>query len=104
MPALHAVVIGCGEYPSWPGGNLASAVPSAQAFAHFLTEEFHHPECERGTVQLLCSPEVPEGNGPATIAAVQAAVRKWKEAAGSDEKNIAVFYFCGHGIEVGLRG
>jgi hypothetical protein len=61
-----------------------------------------------GSIELLLSPatinyELPDGGfkqvDAATTPNIQAAFNNWYARANKSEKNVAVFYFCGHGLE-----
>jgi hypothetical protein len=45
----------------------------------------------------------PLNPGPATLANVKTAARKWADRLSSHPDNLAVFYFCGHGASLGQR-
>lgn len=120
-PALHALVVGVGHYPKFPEPGLPSAARSAVAFAKWLIEEFNLPSTPLGSVELLLTPPPvgPEGPDPsarwanqavdpATIDNFVAAVGEltpgsngWLHRASSHEDNIALVYFCGHGLQKG---
>jgi hypothetical protein len=117
-PALHALVIGVGDYPHLPGGSgtLTSAdlqlgqasmpVPSALAITEWLLTEYHNERVALGSIEVLISPtqEFPLDSTIHTIETatkdhVSTAVQAWLTRANSDPGNVSVFYFCGHGVE-----
>lgn len=123
-PATHALVIGVGHYPHLVGGEgalypdhsgmgqLSSPPISALRFATWLTESFRHPNKPLASVALLVSDEQPVAfTNPldgtrhavekATFANVEEAVKAWKARADAHPEDLAIFYFCGHGIANG---
>lgn len=121
----HALVIGVGGYPHLQGGlkesaealqlvgllgQLTSPPRSAIAFANHLVETADSWQASLGTLELLITlapddpiplPETVEGNPikSATFANIQEAYMAWKARSNGNPENIAVFYFCGHGVE-----
>ncbi len=128
-PATHAIVIGVGGYPYLNGGDggmltdlhgglgqLSSPPVSARAITRWLLDKFHNPDRPLRSISLLVSdqdagvdfthdrlsqPFVPK---PATSAHVRKAVRDWKNRGDSNEENLMLFFFCGHGVARGLDG
>ncbi len=107
-PAVHALVIGVGRYNTAGPPPLNGAADSAIAFAAWLLQKQHAPGLELGSVDILASQAsgVPvKWNGhdldPPSSALVQQAVDAWHDRAAAMRENLAVFYFCGHGVEVG---
>jgi len=123
----HALIIGVGEYPSLLGGKgpllkktmglkqLSSPPVSAQTLASwFLGHEgpsqavvgFRNPEAPLATIEMLLSPSQtytrPDGSAVlvdlATRADITQAFVRWRERAAAHNDNVAVFYFCGHGV------
>jgi Caspase domain len=124
-PATHALVIGVGGYDYLPGGSsdrkmpratrfgnigqLTSPPRSARAFARFLTtsrvDDWAAP---LSTVDLLIS-TAPGDDGfsakseqyerPTRQAIQDAFDRWWVRCDTADGTNIAIFYFCGHGLQ-----
>lgn len=122
-PAVHALVIGVGGYPYLPGGpnadpradltfpdmrQLTSPPRSALAFARHLTEGgvggWRVPPA---SVDLLISckqgDSLPDLCGPmpraATIDNIRDAFEAWSARCSAHPDNIAVLYFCGHGVQ-----
>lgn len=122
-PAMHALVIGVGSYPYLPGGPLAdpreaftfdgmrqltSPPRSALAFARLLvdggTARWNVPA---GSVDLLISS--PDGDVPPglpepaprepTIDRIREAFAAWLARCATHPENVAVLYFCGHGLQ-----
>lgn len=118
--SIHALVIGVGGYAHLPGngalrtkihahiGRLQPLVcppRSALEFAEWLTNSTEWPQ-ELGTIDLLISPE-PSDSGfplpinvlPATISNIRQAFSDWLDRCDKNKDNVAIFYFCGHGVE-----
>jgi hypothetical protein len=122
-PGMHALVIGVGGYahladgtgteiddPLQYGnlGQLTSPPRSAFAFANWLRESNRDSwKAPLATIDVLISsaPNDPEPAGSgltfqdATIDGIRGAFGDWKRRCGSDPDNIAMFYFCGHGLQ-----
>lgn len=123
-PQTHALVIGVGRYPhlekgatprpnTMDLGQLPSPPVSAMRFAEWLQKTYSSPIAKLGTIDLLVSaPEGPvafvddEGRSmpvePADMERVKAAVKLWARRAHSSTENVAIFYFCGHGVSAGI--
>src|SRR4051812_43505621 len=102
-PAAHALVIAVGTYSHSPIAlpDISSPRVSAQAFAHWMREEYTNPAKPLGSIDLLISPERGTTLGvigshveAATMQNIGRAFDGWVERCDSDEGNIAVFYFC----------
>ncbi len=118
-PGTHGLIIGVGEYRHLrdgpePGdvdlglGQLSSPLISAKAIADWLLDEHRNPHAPVRSLELLLSPGGVyrnPGNGrdvqveSATMANVKASFRRWKERCGRNAENVAIFYFCGHGVK-----
>ena len=125
--ATHALVIGVGGYKHLAGGEepgeqnlglgqLTSPALSARAIADWLLHEFDNQDAPLGTVELLISPPYKPKRGRraprgvqrarraargverATMANVSAAFRRWFDRCRARKKNVALFFFCGHGV------
>lgn len=123
-PAIHAIVIGVGDYPYLLGGSkglsphhdgmgqLSSPPISARAFAEWLINSYWNPERELDSVALLLSEE-PAGDfvNPktgarvtperATYDNVASAIKDWARRGGENPDNLLIFYYCGHGVSQG---
>lgn len=107
-PGVHALVVGVGHYDDASVAGLAGAAPSALAFAEWLLTKQTLPGLALGSIDVLASQ--PSG-APVTwqgaslpapnCQALQDAVDGWHARAAGSPDNLAVFYFCGHGIELG---
>jgi hypothetical protein len=86
--------------------NPTCAVPSALHVADALVELFEaDPERPLGSLELLLSAYEPVTYngvevGPATFDNVQQAYDSWGRRAGEHPDNLAIFYFCGHGLHL----
>jgi len=115
------MVVGVGSYyhliggrepnptSNWALGQLTSATASASYFLEWLLYEFHNQDKPLATVEHLISApggvkdrtgQVQAGEEP-TMSALEAACKRWSDRAGSNPENIALLYFCGHGISKG---
>ncbi|MGW6708000.1 caspase family protein [Streptomyces sp. NPDC054956] len=123
--STHALVIGVGAYTHLAGGpsptdhpgavgmrQLSSPPLSARAFAEWMIGEYHDEDRPLASLALLLSEAVPapfvhpvtqagQVVEPATIDNVVAAVEEWKDRGDHDEARL-VFYFCGHGVSLGV--
>ena len=124
--ATHVMIVGVGLYvfgkgqrnPSVVGGDLrqlTSPPISARAIADWFITHFRNNGKPLGSVSLLVSdsqptpyvPPKPKGVAgarippPATLANVRAAAKEWAARLSSHPDNLAVFYFCGHGVSSG---
>lgn len=114
--ATHALVIGVGEYrhfsggagpinPTWGLRQLPGAAISAKHFVDWLEQHFHHPEAPLATIEYLISgPEGAALNSEEPLfARIQEAFDQWHARTSSDPQNIAMLYFCGHGVLMGVE-
>lgn len=119
-PRVHVLAIGVGSYRHLPGGSeprvgqdlfglrqLTGPPLSAQMFVDWVAR-IHHPQAALGTIDLLISGQGHRSaDGPAEAAAIEvptaanvrAAFERWYAACDTDERNVALLYFCGHGVE-----
>jgi hypothetical protein len=115
-PGVHALLIGVSAYPHLEGGGsepapdtygmgqLTVAASTAVEFSRWLQSHTDELAVPLSTCRLLVAPsageaEVPPGAGRPVLDEVQRAALAWREDAASDERNIAVFYFAGHGVQ-----
>lgn len=120
---IHALVIGVGEYTHLEGGTgkmiddpvqygnlgqLTSPQRSALAFAKFLRDSAHdHWKAPLGTIDVLVSPTptaqeqatLPMALLDPTIDNIQAAFDRWTTLCAGNHDNVAIWYFCGHGLQ-----
>ncbi|GAA4604740.1 hypothetical protein BJY16_005124 [Actinoplanes octamycinicus] len=115
-PGIHALIIGIGHYPFLTGNHLRydgsadlrSAPVSALRFLDCLLDDAAGPWSRPvSTVDVLLSPvrELVDPDGVAVPVAdptrrnIQAAFDGWLDRCRSDPDNVAVLYFCGHGVQ-----
>jgi hypothetical protein len=118
-------VIGVGHYPHLEGGTsprpdtmglgqLSSPPVSALEIAEWLKTRYNNVVAPLATLRVLVSGH----DGPATfnndkgqpvvldraeMTTVATSIHDWAAAADSDTGNIALFYFCGHGVSAGIN-
>ena len=122
-PATHVLVIGVGGYRHLEGGTgipiddalqygnlgqLTSPPRSALAFASFLRDSTRdHWKAPLATIDLLVSLAPADAvvfqsgiafNEP-TIDNIASAFDDWRGRCSSNADNVAIFYFCGHGLQ-----
>jgi hypothetical protein len=115
---LHALVVGVGDYDhlgldaAMPAAFLSGLAPlttttlSAKRIARWLETEYQNEGCKLGSIELLLSPgeTLTRADGStiaveeATMTQIDAAFNRWFERCNKDKRNIAFFYFAGHGI------
>lgn len=118
-PHVHALIIGVGGYRHLPGGTepvphgtmglrqLTGPPQSAKTFAQWITSRLRHPTAQLGTIEMLLSPQetwAPLGETPVDVEIpsmrnVSDAFDRWFARCDDDPRNVAMFYFCGHGVE-----
>ena len=112
QPRLHALVIGVSRYPHLIGGGgdpaqdplmlgqVTTPADTAREIAGWRTTGYGNPARPLGSVELLLSDDQPAvaGAGPATMASIGQAVKRWRDRCSTQPDNIALFYFCGHGL------
>ncbi|MGW4564008.1 caspase family protein [Streptomyces sp. NPDC004561] len=106
-PAVHALIIGVGSYRHLTA-QLTSPPVSALAFADWVMHTMRHPQAPLGSVDVLLSPGrgTPPGGEPMSfdvpdLDAMYDAVAAWRQRCDAHPGNVALFYFCGHGLNVG---
>ena len=117
-PATHALVIGVPHYRHLPGGTgpflrrdyglrqLQAPLLSVAQLVDFLVDEYRRSLAPLGTVEVLLgsdsgAPATVRGTPvePPTMANVTAAVQRWSDRCSGSPDDVALFYFCGHGLE-----
>jgi hypothetical protein len=125
--ALHALVIGVSAYPYVDGpkqtrtgsdsglSSLTAAARSASEVAAWLLEEYRNPDVPLGSLHVLLSPAKREKvhptvkallgtkGAPATIDAVRADLREFRQRCKADPAGTAFVYIAGHGVQVTSR-
>jgi hypothetical protein len=124
-PQTHILLIGVGAYRYLSGGQheriqtdqalfdlgqLSSPMASVRAF-HDMALSFHDTNswvAPLGSIEVLISDSdhateiIPHGqDARPTIANIRRSYREWKGRCHGHEDNVAIFLFCGHGIEKG---
>jgi hypothetical protein len=113
-PQTHVLAIGVGTYRHLRGGEdplladdidlvgrLESPRPSAIAFTTWVMTKLRNPRAQLGSVELLVSPSADGTTIPVdrpTIAAIKTAADDWVERCNQHPDNVAMFFFCGHGL------
>ena len=115
-PQTHALVVGVNDYPHLLNGSLhdeepaaatmglrqlTSPVVSAAAVADWLTTGYINPDVPLGSIELLLSPPpagTAAGDG-ATMENIKTGFDAWFGRCDQSPDNIALFYFCGHGLD-----
>lgn len=124
-PGTHVFIVGVGDYPylkdgSGPTsadhrgmGQLTSPPVSAMAMLSWVDSTLYNPEAPLKSIEILISQvgqaQYTDSDGltqqidPATWRNYEASVRAWKARSSSDAGNVAIFYFCGHGLGDGVN-
>ena len=119
-PGTHVFIIGVGNYPHLKDGSgvtspdhrgmgqLTSPPVSAMAMLSWIDTMLNNPEAPLKSIEVLISQAeqaqytdcagLTQGIDPATWRNYEASVRAWKARSSSDRRNVAIFYFCGHGL------
>lgn len=115
---VHALLIGVGKYPHLKGGKsktqfphagdigqLTSPYHSVKAFADWLRTGLNRPGTPLRSLRVLAgSPvkgEATHGWDEPTVANIRKAVSEWNKDCDHHGDNVALFYFCGHGVVLG---
>ena len=122
QPQTHVLIISVGRYIHLNGGSspspldnpmgmgqLYSPPVSGRDFANWIENEYNNPASPVGSIEFLISDhnyhkyktknEEEKNIEKATLNNVEKAFMRWYERCNSNPNNIAIFYFCGHGIE-----
>jgi hypothetical protein len=124
-PGTHVFLIGVGAYPflnegsdpekrfadTMGMGQLSSPPLSVRALTEWFMDRaggFYNPTRPLRSLELFCSAATPltmeDALGvstniePARMATVRPALVEWIERAGRNANNMALFFFCGHGL------
>jgi hypothetical protein len=119
----HVLIIGVGGYPYLSGGTkettqttdgaqalgqLSSPPASAEAFYNTVLKLERNWITPLGSVEVLVSP-APTGKpvftgqnvDAATLNNIEDVYGDWKKRCNSNPDNVAIFFFCGHGLDKG---
>lgn len=123
IPQTHIFIIGVGGYPYLNGGikavqqtfdgaqllgQLSSPPVSAEAFFDTAMALHHSGSWIKplGSIEVLLSPSPSSVNiftgktlEAATIGNIKKAYRAWKKRCDTNADNVAIFFFCGHGLD-----
>lgn len=112
-PQLHAIVIGVGAYPHLKNvarrfglQPLDSPAKSAVSIAAWLRDRYPELNKQRGlgSIELLTSSPSGasvEGAAQPSLHNIRKACKRWAMRSKAHKDNLAVFYFCGHGLYAG---
>ncbi|MBD5804538.1 hypothetical protein AZOA_39810 [Azoarcus sp. Aa7] len=123
-PGTHVFVIGVGAYPRLKGGTgplnpmhrdlgqLTSPPISATAMLRWVDTTLNNPDAPLKSIEVLISQPDPatytDADGlsqqidAATWDNFELAVKAWFDRADRHPQNVAIFYFCGHGLGDGV--
>lgn len=124
-PGTHVFIVGIGTYPHLKGGTgqptpqpmgmgqLTSPPLSALKVLEWVDRELNNPHAPLKSIEVLISQPAPanytDKNGlaaaidSATFANFEVSAKAWLDRASTDDKNVAIFYFCGHGLGDGVN-
>lgn len=116
-PGVHAILIGVGvfadardadllEDDSPEGGfvDLETPLHSVEAFAEWLRKELNVADTPLRTLRVLGSSSKRDSDlsvTPPTFENIADEVGDWSDDVDTHEDNLAIFYFCGHGLRIG---
>lgn len=121
-PQTHILIIGVAKYNHLQGGEgpltpklpplgqLTSPPYSARALADWFTRQVNpNPDASLGSVELLISDPLDQNYtlpnnktckiNSATMRNIEQSFSDWYQRCDTNPQNIAIFYFCGHGLE-----
>lgn len=126
-PGTHVILIGVGDYPYLEDGHggrtfemamgmgqLSSPPASVRALKDWFLDTdagFHNPDRPLRSLQMLCSDvgqvSVADAGGVvrsvdrARMFTVKKAITDWIARSSRNPENLAIFFFCGHGLAFG---
>jgi hypothetical protein len=116
-PGVHVVLIGVGQFADAQGAslleddtprggfaNLETPLHSVEAFAKWLELELNVADTPLHTIRALGSSanrSSPLGLLAPTFDNIANDVGDWADDVNTHEDNLAIFYFCGHGLRIG---
>lgn len=120
-PGIHALIVGVGKYEQADeyglSAELSSACVSAFNFSDFLLNNLRYPNrpWKSADIVISCADDLSDDKATeirdclskmgqwdfqsADFGTVSAAVEAWKVRCDRSEEDVAVLYFCGHGVE-----
>lgn len=124
-PGFHALIVGVSAYPHLPGGTgpqasdsfgmqqLSCAALSAFRLYEWLLSKKDKLSQPLATCRLLLSPSRAELDASpelktfldnhrldgCSLESIQSALKDWRKDNESNEQNVALFYFVGHGVQ-----
>ena len=124
-PGTHVFIVGVGTYPHLKDGKgnptpqpmgmgqLTSPPLSALKMLEWVDTNLNNPLAPLKSIEVLVSQPTPANHtdktgltaqiDDATFANFEQSAKAWFDRAASDPKNVAIFYFCGHGLGDGLN-
>ncbi|WP_422012761.1 caspase family protein [Roseateles sp.] len=123
-PGTHVFIVGVGKYDHLLNGagpvtartgnmgQLTSPQRSAKAVLEWFDKTMNNPSAPLKSIEALISDvdvaTYPEEGQPKPIDQAyydqfEACAKAWFDRANSDPRNVAVFYFCGHGLANGIE-
>ncbi|WP_377190462.1 caspase family protein [Ruegeria meonggei] len=126
QPATHVIIVAAGRYYHGKGkgdamtdiggdiSQLSSPPVTAKLITDWFLTEFKNSERPLGSLSMCVSDEDPSSYTPpgtvtardipeADLGSVTEAVHHWSERLKTHSSNLAVFYFCGHGVSLGQQ-
>lgn len=124
-PGTHVFIIGVGDYPHLKDGSgtlsvnhrgmgqITSPPVSAMEMLRWVDSTLNNPDAPLKSIEVLISQvgqaQFTDSDGltqliaPATWDNYETSVFAWKQRANSCSENVAIFYFCGHGMGDGVN-
>lgn len=124
-PGTHVFIVGVGAYPHLTNGTgkqtpqplgmgqLTSPPISALEVLKWIDEQLHNPQAPLKSVEVLLSQHdaatFADKQGqttqidPATYDNFEQSAQAWYGRSNGHSDNVAIFYFCGHGLGDGLN-
>lgn len=124
-PGTHVFIVGVGMYPHLKDGTgrptpqpmgmgqLTSPPLSALKVLEWIDKELNNPNAPIKSIEVLISQPTPANYtdkdgftaiiGDATFANFEVSAKAWFDRASSNVENVAIFYFCGHGLGDGVN-
>jgi Caspase domain len=116
-PGVHALLIGVGRYPHLKPGHklgqfapeaglqeLTSPLHSVEAFAEWIGADLSVSGVPLRSLRVLASSPTQTTSWPnsePTFQNIEQSIQDWFNDVDQHEDNLALFYFCGHGLRIG---